>query len=123
MNVNRFTSVVQEFLDHEEILLGVKRTDYAKGDQDCLINFKGVSGILEITPQSYCMTLIMKHIHSIIMTVRTGGINPQDWCWSSSRGEGMKQHISDARNYLVLLAALIDEEMDKTIIKDDDERD
>ena len=40
-------------------------------------------------------------------TVRTGKYR---WCWETEEGEGLKQRIADARNYLQLLAACLEEE-------------
>lgn len=121
MNVDRFNVVVEHFTERENALLGTKRADYARGDQDCLINFKEVPIIMGTTPQLYCLTLLMKHIHSIIQAAKKG-IEPPEWVWASPQGEGLKQHVADARNFLVLFAALVEEDViGKTIVTEDEE--
>ena len=124
METEKFKILVKDFIEHEEALLGTKREDYTKGDKDCLINFKEASAMLGMNPQFYCATLFMKHFHSVLNAVKKGWIKPTDWVWSGPQGEGLKQHLADARNFLLLLAALIQDEQDiasgKTIVIEDD---
>jgi hypothetical protein len=47
----------------------------------------------------------MKHVQSIALAVRTG---KYAWAWETEGGEGLKQRIADARNYLLLLAACLE---------------
>ena len=116
MKVEDFMRLKQEFDEHESVLLGVKKTEYAS-DEDHLSNFKEVASWLGIYPEEYCMTLTLKHMHSILRAVKSQDYR---WSWSSDIGEGLKQRISDARNYLLLLAALIEErECDDTMTKED----
>ncbi len=52
----------------------------------------------------------MKHIQSIVLSIKTGSYCDK-WYWNDDGNEGLKQRISDARNYLILLAACIEEEL------------
>ncbi len=112
MKVDRFNEVVEGFLTREAALLNTKRADYAGGNEDCLINFKGVAEIMGVSPEFYCSTLLMKHVHSILTAIKRGDVHPRDWAWVNNGGEGLKQHISDARNFFILLSALIQEKID-----------
>ena len=116
MRATRFNALKREFDEHETMLLGVKKTEYAN-DEDRLINFKEASVMSGLTPEHYCFTLVMKHIHAIRRVVVLDG--EYEWCWSNEWGEGIKQRIADARNYILLLAALMDEK-NTVIITDDD---
>lgn len=108
MNLDRFKKVIAEFTDHEEILLNVKRSEYA-ATEDVLSNFKEVSRFLGMEPKQYCMALLGKHFHSIAKAVKEKNVG-DIWFWEIKSGEGLKQRVADARNYLILLSALIEEE-------------
>ena len=100
-----FTKLVEEFNRAEADLLGVKRDEYAS-DKEVLMNFDQVSAFEGRRPEELCMTLILKHVQSIQLAVSTGKWN---WLWINGKGrEGMKQRIADVRNYLILLAAIMD---------------
>jgi hypothetical protein len=107
MNSKRFDTIAIDFCSREMALLKTKRADYAE-DDDCLMNFHQVSSLIGVRPEQYCMMLGLKHIQSILRAVAD---DRYDWTWSKPDGEGLKQHISDARNYLLLAAAIIDEKM------------
>lgn len=100
-----FTKLKQEFDDYENMLLEVKKSEYAN-DLDRLINFKEASQMIKLMPEHYCLALVMKHIHAIRTAILDG---EYAWCWRNEFGEGLKQRIADARNYLLLLAALLEE--------------
>ena len=107
MNVPEFMDIVEEFRAHEEELLAAKRAAYA-GDADCLSNFKQIAGILGLVPEQVCSVYLLKHILGIAREVDAGG----KAVWGDAASEGLNQRISDARNYLVLLAAIIRERDD-----------
>ena len=100
-----FDQVKQEFDEHDNALLNVKRSEYAD-DEDVLVNFKEVARMVNLTPEKYCIVLLCKHFHAILRAVDSGTYK---WIWADELGEGLKQRISDLRNFAVLLAALIDE--------------
>jgi hypothetical protein len=106
MNSDAFNEVKKEFDAKESELLGIKKTEYAS-DTDRLINFKEASRMVGLTPEHYCLVLITKHYHAISRAVSSGKYG---WCWNNDLGEGLKQRIADARNYLLLLAAILEEE-------------
>lgn len=111
MNVGDFRKLWDEFDSMERGLSDTKRGEYAN-DEDCLINFKEVAQFLGIMPEEYCMTVLAKHIHGInhaIRVVCSGG--KYRWAWSDEFGEALKQRFADARNYLMLMAAIIEEKV------------
>lgn len=87
-----------------------KAVDYA-GPQDRLRNFRRVAaGRPELTPMIVAHIWLMKQIDAIENAVFTGNIS---WCWRDEHGnEGLKQRFMDARNYLLLIAACIDEQFE-----------
>lgn len=102
-----FNKLCDEFRYIENELMAVKRSDYTKDDNDVLINFKKVAEFEGTKPARIALTYLLKHIHNIAQAVETG---KYEWEWTASDGEGLKQRIADARNYLLLLAACFDEE-------------
>jgi len=106
MTKDCFEELLEEFLEHEAGILEWKRGEYAPND-DRLQNFREVAAFLNKRPAEVALTYLMKHIQSIALAVRTGSYN---WTWETEGGEGLKQRIADARNYLLLLAACLDEE-------------
>lgn len=105
MKRDKFERVKQEFDNHDNALLNVKRSEYANED-DVLVNFKEVARMTGLTPEKYCSVLLSKHFHAILRAVDLGTYK---WIWADELGEGLKQRISDLRNFAVLLAALIEE--------------
>ena len=100
-----FTDLHGEFTAMEGKLLGIKRSEYAN-EENVLKNFEQVSSFEGRRPEELCMTLLLKHVQSIQRAVESGSWK---WVWTDEKGmEGMKQRISDARNYLLLLAAIMD---------------
>ncbi len=109
----QFQELFNEFLKHEMELLNVKRGEYTEdGEADSLQNFRQVAAFEGRSPEEVCFTYIMKHMQSLQRAVSTGEyINA--W-WSEEQGvEGIKQRIADIRNYLLLLAAIMD---DKSVV-------
>lgn len=106
MTKDRFEELREEFLEHEARILDWKRGEYSP-NEDRLQNFREVAAFLNKRPAEVALTYLMKHIQSITLAVRTGSYN---WTWNTEGGEGLKQRIVDARNYLLLLAACLEEE-------------
>lgn len=105
----QFQELFNEFLEHEQELLNIKRGEYTQdGDADSLQNFRQVAAFEGRRPEEVCLTYIIKHMQSIQRAVSTGEyINA--W-WSEEQGvEGIKQRIADIRNYMLLLAAILDD--------------
>ena len=105
MTPEQFEILREEFLSHEAKILDWKRGEYSP-DEDRLLNFREVAEFLGRTPAEVALAYLMKHIQSIALAVRTG---KYAWAWETEGGEGLKQRFADARNYLLLLAACIEE--------------
>lgn len=72
-----------------------------------LLNFRQVANLTGQKPSQVAMTYLLKHIQSLAIAVKT---DEYFWAWTDGNKEGLKQRIADARNYLLLLAACLDEE-------------
>ena len=90
-----------------------KRDEYSS-DNDRLQNFREVAEFLGQRPAEVSLAYLLKHIQSITLAVRTG---EYAWKWKTDHGEGLKQRIADARNYLLLLAACLEEETEKVVLR------
>ena len=102
----RFSEICEEFISKEQEILNWKRKEYSSQD-DRLQNFREIAALTGTNMPQVALTYLLKHIQSIKNAVMTGNV---DWCWEGEGGEGMKQRIADSRNYLLLLAACLDEE-------------
>ena len=102
----QFENLRDEFLVHEAKIMDFKRGEYSP-NSDRLQNFREVAAFLGLRPSEVALTYLMKHIQSIALAVRSG---EYAWTWNTEGGEGLKQRIADARNYLLLLAACLEEE-------------
>ncbi|HHV98584.1 MAG TPA: hypothetical protein GXX36_03265 [Clostridiaceae bacterium] len=106
MTPEQFENLREEFMEHEAKILDWKRGEYSP-NEDRLQNFREVADFLDRRPSEVALTYLLKHIQSIALAVRSGKYS---WSWNTEGGEGLKQRIADARNYLLLLAACLDEE-------------
>jgi len=111
MTTEQFRKLVKEFQAREAGLLNWKRSDYA-GDDDCLKNFHQLAEFLRAKPEEVCQVYLLKHLQAIQNALETGKVN---WDWETKEGEGLKQRIADARNYLLLLAACIEDSQELRI--------
>ena len=103
----QFENLVQEFHTRETALLNWKAGEYAD-DIDRLLNFNEVGSFTGHTPEEVTFVYLLKHIHSIKNAINSSSYT---WEWETVAGEGLKQRIADARNYLLLLAACIDQQV------------
>ncbi len=109
MTDERWQQLLEEFRAAEASVLGDKRQDYAPG-VDRLTNFRTVAAFAGMTMSQVAYTYLLKHIQAIGIAT-AGPITPEQWCLTKPNGaEGLKQRVVDARNYLLLLAACIEEE-------------
>ena len=111
----KFDELLIKMIEQERVLLNYKRGEYAKGTADVLINFKQNAAFLERSPEEICLAYTMKHIQSISRSVMSSSRMDTDlkFEWVDAAGkEGLAQRFADARNYLILLAALIKEKED-----------
>lgn len=103
---SRFECLVKEFVEQEQKILLHKRAEYSD-KEDRLQNFHQQAIIQGVEPAAIALTYLLKHVLSIAKAVQTGN---QPWVWVTEyKTEGLKQRIADARNYLLLLAACIEE--------------
>ena len=107
MTPQEFDEMYSEFIDFEDNLMGYKRTEYST-DLDRLENFKDISKFTKSYPAKVAMQYLLKHIHSIVLAVETQNYK---WYWEEGTKEGLKQRIADARNYLILLAGCIEDDV------------
>jgi hypothetical protein len=105
MNRGEFEGLMKSMVDRETKLLLQKRKEYA-GDDDVLVNFKQIAPILGCEPEDVAVMYLMKHIQSVCHGAKRG--DPLVWA-NTDGSEGILQKITDARNYLLLLAAIISE--------------
>ena len=114
----QFRELVKEFEAQEEAILDWKAEEYSSGE-DRLQNFREVALFLGCRPEDVVLMYLLKHIQSIALAVREGQL---DWKWETEGGEGLKQRIADSRNYLLLLAAALDEATSKNSFRQDIEK-
>lgn len=113
MTPEQFENLRDEFLIHEARLLDWKAGEYSD-KIDRLMNFRQVAEFLSQRPAEVALMYLLKHIQSIALAVRSKA-GSYAWAWEVESGEGLKQRIADARNYLLLLAACLDEEITREI--------
>jgi len=108
MRREEFEAVYGRLEGAERALLVSKRAEYA-GGEDVLRNFKVTATALGrgATPEGVCLVLLMTHVQAVSEAV----MGDKSATLDSARpgGETLAERISDARNYLVLLAALVEE--------------
>ena len=111
MNNQEFENLREEFLSKEAELLEWKGQEYGS-NYDRLLNFKEISKFVGLNEADVCLLYLLKHIQSIVLVIKNDKYQNK-WHWHDEKGnEGLKQRIADARNYLLLLAACIEEEGD-----------
>jgi len=102
----QFNKLMQEFTEKEATILAWKAGEYSN-EKDRLQNFREIAEFVGSKPQDVVLLYLLKHIQSIALAVRS---SDYVWAWETEAGEGMKQRIADARNYLLLLGACMEEE-------------
>ena len=102
MNGFELKKLKGELEQGENNILFTKGTEYALSQDDRLAFFREYSSKLGIDAKMVCAIFLMKHVNSILNYVKTG----------KSGAEDIKGRIMDARNYLLFMEALIDEEAD-----------
>ncbi len=106
MTPERFKILQDEFMIKEARIMDWKAGEYSDR-VDRLMNFRQVAALLGQRPVEVALSYLLKHIQSVVLAVRSGDYA---WAWETEAGEGLKQRIADARNYLLLLAACLEEE-------------
>jgi len=98
MKVKDFFKWADEEFKTEMELMRVKGEEYTVSNEDKLKNFKSIADRLETTPSEVAMVYLLKHMDSIRNYV-LNGVEASD--------ESISGRIRDARNYLMLLHAII----------------
>jgi hypothetical protein len=107
VTAEEFNKLAENFRAAEMALMRWKREDYSPRE-DVLENFRQVGDVLGIRASVVACTYLLKHVLAVLNAVRGG---KYVWDWQTPDGrEGLKQRIVDARNYLLLLAACVEEE-------------
>jgi len=105
MKTEDFEKLCIEFEEKEAELRALKGKEYAT--DDVLSAIYKISLFTGIPASKVCMVLLLKHIQGLSKAVSEN--NVKSWCWEANGVEGLKQRIADARNYLLLLAAYLED--------------
>ncbi len=115
MNRERFNEIWQSFVDKEMPLMISKGADYSN-NEEALQNFKEAAQLADTKPAHVAFIYLMKHLSAIknVVVASACDIPLQNLSWLvESDGkikEGTLQKISDARNYLAIIAMCLEEE-------------
>ena len=104
MNAQEFSQFLDNLIDAEKKIMVDKGNDYTKAnegaEEDRLYNFKDVAARTGLTPIQVWGIYFTKQINAIEKYIRTGKV----------ASEPIEERFKDARNYLALGLALIQEE-------------
>lgn len=101
MNTKTFYKLLKKMNDEEVKIMVGKGKEYTMSSDDKLKNFKEVGKMLGLPPLKVASAYWLKHVFSIINYVKTGKITSD---------EPIKGRFADARNYLALMYAIIEDE-------------
>jgi hypothetical protein len=104
MEVNDFIKWAKSMQKEENRIMLDKGKEYTVSDDDKFKNFKSIAERINITSEQVALTYLLKHMDSIRNFVLTG---------KESSSEPIMGRIQDARNYLLLLGGIIEENADK----------
>lgn len=105
MTPERFEALREDFLKQEARELDGERGEYSP-NVDVLGFYREVSELMRIPAEVALAYTSLMQVQEIVRAVKTG---KYAWDWETEDGEGLKQCIADARNYLLLLAACLEE--------------
>jgi len=108
-STERFNRLVGEFALKEGKLLSYKAGEYSDG-VDRIQNFREMAAIMGCTPAEVALMYMLKHVQAVTHQIKH---KKYVWAWEGPQGEGLKQRMADIRNYVLLLAACIDEEAEQ----------
>tara|TARA_S200002703_G_C3702066_1_gene215615 strand:+ start:31 stop:381 length:351 start_codon:yes stop_codon:yes gene_type:complete len=103
MLVKDFIKWAESMQKEEHKIMLDKGKEYTVSDEDKFKNFKSIGERLNLPPKIVVMIYLLKHMDSIRNYVLTG---------KESSTETIMGRIQDARNYLLLLGGVIEEEKD-----------
>ena len=113
MTVKDFFKWADEEYATEMELMRVKGEEYTVSDEDKLKNFKSIADRLDVTTPIVAMVYLLKHMDSIRNYV-LNGVEASD--------ESKSGRIRDARNYLILLHAILLESKGLDVEEADEKR-
>lgn len=110
MKEQEFLDIMNRMEETEHTIMGTKGMEYTVGDlkTDRLANFYRIAKELDQSPLVVCYIYLKKHLDSIACYVKNG-IEYTD--------EKIEGRINDARNYMILLNAIIQEEKKNSAFK------
>lgn len=100
MKLDRFNKIVRDQVEHSLVVLAEKGKEYSLSD-DRLDHFKDAAAEQEMTPRQALWGMASKHIASLSGMCRNGSSSMELW----------DEKITDSINYLLLLRALVEEEL------------
>lgn len=100
MTSSEFTLVFEEQMARCKSILLTKRDEYATAD--VLSNFKSAAGLIRSTPRAALAGMMLKHTVSVYDMCREPELRPIE-VWN--------EKITDHINYLILLRACVEEEI------------
>jgi hypothetical protein len=106
MNHKDFEKLFKDLVEKETALMKSKGEEYCKGNPDRLHNFKDIAQDLGLDPLQIWAVYFKKHIDSILSYIKNGGVKSN---------ESIQSRFYDARNYLALGLALIEEKEKKEL--------
>ena len=103
MNVKDFIRWAKSVQEEENRIMLTKGEEYTVSDVDKFKNFKSIADRMKSSPEEVALVYLLKHMDSIRNYVLHG---------EESSDEPIIGRIMDARNYLLLLGGMIEEDMD-----------
>ena len=98
MKVKDFFTWMESEIEKECSIMYNKGKEYTVSSEDKLKNFKSIADRLSMKPENVLLVYLLKHMDSIRNYVFTG---------TEACEESISGRIRDARNYLILLHAMI----------------
>ena len=106
MKVSKFFKWARTEFDKEMNIMDGKGIEYTVSDKDKLKNFKSIAERMETKASNVALVYLLKHMDSIRNYV-LNGVEASD--------ETISGRVRDARNYLLLLHAIILEEKGEVV--------
>ena len=100
MTVDDFIKWAEVMQEEENKLMLAKGEEYTVSDSDKFKNFKSIGERMGLPPEMIALVYLLKHMDSIRNYVLHG---------KESSNEPIRGRIQDARNYLLLLGGIIEE--------------
>lgn len=102
MTFDEFEILLDQMIEEERSMRISKGKEYAQNQNDRLANFKRIANELGLSPMQVWYVYFKKHIDAISSYIKNNG--------KIFSNEGIEGRILDARVYLSLLRALVEEE-------------